>query len=117
MSWQINLKALGHAITYSSISFAIANLEIPDKFTLFKSVKTQEDLNVVNEELARYIRIALFLTVGTTLILWTMAGWEGVLYSILANLAVIYWIYSGYRTSFFEVAKKKGLEVPKFRIF
>ena len=115
--YSINLKAIGHAIVYSSISFAVASVEIPDKFTLLTAAKTQSELQKACDALSIYVRIGALLTLGSTLILWNTDGAEGGIYSILMNGLVMLWIYWSYMDAFRNVAEKRGLEMPTFSLF
>jgi hypothetical protein len=113
----VNLRALGHAMIYSSISFAVASVEIPDKFTLLTVAKTQEQLQAASDALGIYVKIGGLLALGSTLVLGTTEGTEGVIYSLLMNGLVMAWIYQSYQDTFARVAKKRGLEVPCFKLF
>lgn len=109
----INVKALGNSILYSSISFAIASVEMSSKFSVKNFSKDQETLQHAADSLSDYIKIGSLWGVGTTLVLGANYGVEGVMDSIAMNSILMVWVYSSYLKSFRYAANKYGLEMPK----
>ena len=107
-----NLKALGQAILYSSISFAVASVEMSSKFSVKNFSKDQETLQNAADALSDYMKIGAFWAAGTTLVLGANYGKRGAIYSIVMNGLIMIWIYWSYKKAFAEAAKKHGLTPP-----
>jgi len=113
----LNLKALGEAILYSSISFAVASVEMSSKFSVKNFSKDQETLQNAADALSDYLKIGAFWAVGTTLVLGARYGKEGAFYSVLMNGLILFWVYWSYMKAFRVAAKKNGLHMPTVNIF
>lgn len=113
----LSLKALGEAILYSSISFAVASVEMSSKFSVKNFSKDQETLQNAADALSDYLKIGAFWALGTTLVLGARYGKEGAFYSVLMNGLILFWVYWSYMKAFRVAAKKYGLHMPVVNIF
>jgi len=113
----INLKALGNSILYSSISFAIASVEMSSKFSVKNFSKDQETLQHAADSLSDYIKIGSLWGVGTTLVTTASYGLEGALDSIGFNGILMLWVFWSYMKAFRYAATKYGLKMPKVNLF
>jgi hypothetical protein len=116
MSGKLNLKALGDAILYSSISFAIASVEMSSKFSVNNFATTQPVLDRAADALGDYMKIGTLWAVGTTLVLGCEFGTQGATFSVLFNVIILAWIYFSYVKAFKRAAREHGLEPPRVPI-
>ena len=117
MPMKLNLKALGDAILYSSISFAVASVEMSSKFSVKNFSKDQETLQNAADALADYMKIGLLWSFGTILVLYCNYGVQGAIMGSTMNFVIMYWIYASYQKSFRIAAAKYGLDHPKMNFF
>lgn len=117
MSDRVNLKALGNAILYSSISFAIASVEMSSKFSVKNFAKDQETLQNAADALSDYLKIGAFWALGTTLVLGSSYGKQGAFWSLLMNGIILFWVYWSYKKAFKMAADKYHLKIPTVNIF
>lgn len=116
MVFKINLKCLGDAILYSSISFAIASVEMSSKFSVKNFSKDNETLQNAADALSDYLKIGCLWAVGTTLVLYCNFGVQGAITSVVMNSIIIFWIYVSYQKAFKLAADKNNLNLPKVRL-
>ena len=113
---KVNMKCLGDAILYSSISFAIASVEMSSKFSVKNFSKDQQTLQCAADALSDYLKIGVFWALGTILVQYAECGWAGAMTSFVFNFAIMYWIWWSYQKAFKEAAIKNGLQMPITRI-
>lgn len=111
------MKMIGEAILLSSIQFSIGSVEMSSKFSVKNFSKDQETLQNAADALADYLKIGLFWTIGVTILLYSNFGCKGAISAILANAAIIIWVYTSYITCFRLAAKEHNLVMPKIKIF
>ena len=99
---------IGEAILYSSIQFAIGSVEMSSKFSVKNFSKDKETLDNAIEALYDYIKIASLWTFGVAILLYSSYGLMGFLVGLVANLVIIFWIYTSYIESFRIAAAKYG---------
>ena len=107
------MKVLGKAILFASMQFAIGSVEMSSKFSVKNFSKDQETLNNAVDALADYIMIGIFWTIGTSLIFVANYGTVGLVANVVANFAIMIWIYLSYLNAFNAAAKQYGLVVPR----
>ena len=110
------LKMLGEAILYSSIQFSIGSVEMSSKFSVKNFSTDQATLQNAADALMDYIKVSFIWTLGVTLLLYSKYGILGALSSLIANTAVVLWIYFSYMSAFrYAVDKSAGkLVLPDF---
>ncbi len=106
------MKVFGKAILFASMQFAIGSVEMSSKFSVKNFSKDQETLNNAVDALADYIMIGIFWTLGTSMIFVANYGMTGLVANVVANVAIILWIYLSYQNAFNAAAKQHGLVVP-----
>lgn len=104
---------LGKAILFASMQFAIGSVEMSSKFSVKNFSKDQETLNNAADALSDYLIIGLVWTIGTSLIFLANYGAQGVVFNVLSNAVIIYWIYYSYMSAFKMASKTNGLQEPK----
>ena len=104
---------LGKAILFASMQFAIGSVEMSSKFSVKNFSKDQETLNNAADALSDYLIIGLVWTIGTSLIFMANYGTQGVVFNVLSNAVIIYWIYYSYMSAFKMAAKTSELQEPK----
>ena len=117
MPFKLNLKCLGDAILYSSISFAIASVEMSSKFSVKNFSKDNETLQNAADALSDYMKIGCLWAVGTTLVLYCNFGVQGAVTSVVMNSIIMVWIYTSYQKAFKLAATKNGLSLPTVKLF
>lgn len=103
---------LGKAILFSSFQFAIGSVEMSSKFSVKNFSSNQETLDNAVVALRDYMIIGVFWTFGTCLIFFANYGMRGFLLNLIANAAIIAWIYLSYEHAFRSAAAKYNLKVP-----
>lgn len=111
------MKMVGEAILLSSIQFSIGSVEMSSKFSVKNFSKDQETLQNAADALSDYLKIGIFWTIGVTILLYSNFGCNGAISAIIANAAIIIWVYASYITSFKMAAQKYNLVMPKIKIF
>lgn len=114
---KFNLKMLGEAVLYSSISFSIASVELSSKFSVKNFSKDQETLQNAADALSDYLKVGLLWTIGTTIVLYCNYGIQGLVTSLIMNTIIMMWIYLSYQKSFRVAASKYGLTHPIMSAF
>ena len=112
-----NMKMIGEAILLASIQFSIGSVEMSSKFSVKNFSKDQETLQNAADALSDYLKIGVFWTIGVTILLYANHGTAGAISAIIANLAIIVWVYVSYIQSFKIAAEKYNLVMPKIGIF
>lgn len=110
------LKMIGEAVLFSSMQFAIGSVEMSSKFSVKNFSKDQETLQNAADALADYIKIGFLWTIGTSLLLYANYNIEGVIASLVCNIAIIMWIYMSYLSAFKIAAQTNKLQMPKINI-
>jgi small-conductance mechanosensitive channel len=111
------LLCWGEAILLSSISFAVASVEMSSKFSVKNFSTNQETLQNAADALSDYITIALVWTIATVLILYAKYGLCGIISGFVMNFIILFWIYNSYKKSFKVAADKNKLEMPTINFF
>jgi len=109
---KFSLEALGESILLSSISFSIASVELSSKFSVKNFAKDQETLDNAANALSDYMKIGILWAVGCMLVLYAKYGLQGLIYSLIMNAIILYWVYSSYKKCFQFAADKYNLEFP-----
>lgn len=110
------MKMVGEAILFSSIQFAIGSVEMSSKFSVKNFSKDQETLQNAADALSDYMKIGILWTIGVGLMLYANYGCEGSIISVLANLAILTWIYVSYVQAFKAASEKYKLKMPAIKI-
>lgn len=108
-----NMKVIGKAILFASMQFAIGSVEMSSKFSVKNFSKDQDTLQNAADALSDYIIIGIFWTIGTCMVFGASYGMVGLVSNIVANLAILLWIYFSYLNSFKAASVKNNLEMPK----
>lgn len=111
-----NMKMIGEAILLASIQFSIGSVEMSSKFSVKNFSKDQETLQNAADALSDYLKIALFWTVGVTILLQSNYGAAGAISALIANAVIIIWVYVSYIQSFKIASQKYNLVMPKVSI-
>ena len=111
-----NMKMIGEAILLASIQFSIGSVEMSSKFSVKNFSKDQETLQNAADALSDYLKIAIFWTIGVTILLQANYGIAGAISAIIVNLAIIVWVYVSYLQSFKIADEKYNLAMPKVSI-
>lgn len=109
----------GEALILASIQFAIASVEQSSRFSIASFAKDQTTLDNAGDALQSYVTIALFWTLGSTLIMYGKYDGVGFFASIFANFFIIFWIVYTYQSMFRKIVKvNPSLTMPAlFGIF
>lgn len=116
MAFKLNLKCLGEAILFSSISFSVASVEMSSKFSVKNFSKDQETLQNAADALSDYLKIGCLWAIGTILVQFCNFGWQGAITSAVMNAVIILWIYISYIKSFEVAAGKYNLQMPNVKL-
>lgn len=116
MVFKFSLEALGESILLSSISFSIASVELSSKFSVKNFAKDQETLNNAADALSDYMKIGILWAVGCMMVLYAKYGLQGLIYSVIMNGIILWWVYSSYKTSFKFASDKYDLQFPHVSI-
>jgi hypothetical protein len=109
---KIDMKMFAEAILYSSIQFAIGGVEMSSKFSVKNFSKDQETLQNAADALSDYIKIGLFWTTGTAILMYCKYQMLGAVAAIVSNVAIIMWMYMSYQKAFKIAVAKNGLQMP-----
>lgn len=111
------LSCLGESALFSSVSFAVASIEMSSKFSVKNFSKDQRTLQCAADALSDYITIGIIWTVINILILYPKYGICGLFCAIGMNFVILAWIYYSYIRAFKVAADENKLEMPKVTIF
>lgn len=103
-------KILGKALIYASIQVALANMELYPKL-LYTFIEKQPQLKIACKSLRNFLYLSIIWLTGTSLIMYSEYGIRGALYTLLANITIIGWIYYSYYSTITQMAKNLGLKV------
>ena len=104
---------LGEAILLASMQFAIGSVEQSSRFSVMSFAKDAETLQRAADALSSYLVVGMLWTIGTSLILFSQWGREGLLAGVVTNLLVMWWIGYTYLRTFRAAARNHGLSEPK----
>ncbi len=107
------MKMIGESILLASIQFSIGSVEMSSKFSVKNFSKDQETLQNAADALADYLKIGILWTIGVAIMLYANHGVAGLISAVIANLAIIIWVYTSYIQSFKIAAEKYNLVMPK----
>ena len=116
MSFKLNedkMKMLGESILLASIQFSIGSVEMSSKFSVKNFSKDQETLQNAADALSDYLKIGILWTIGVAIMLYANHGVAGLISAVVANLAIMIWVYASYIQSFKIAANKYNLIMPK----
>lgn len=105
-------KIIGKSVLFASIQAALGSVEMSSKFSVINFAKDQETLQNAANALCSYFIIAVIWTFGSSLVLYSQYGWQGIFFNCLANGLMILWIVGSYVKAFRQVAKKNDLKFP-----
>jgi hypothetical protein len=111
------MKMIGEAILLSSIQFSIGSVEMSSKFSVKNFAKDQETLQNAADALSDYLKIGIFWTFGVAILLYANHGCSGAVSAVIANVAIISWVYISYIKSFKMAAQMYNLKMPSINIF
>ncbi len=107
------MKVIGKSILFASMQFAIGSVEMSSKFSVKNFSKDQATLQNAADALSDYMIIAVFWTLGTSLVFFANHGIQGLIANILCNVAIMVWIYASYMVAFRHAAEANRLQMPK----
>jgi hypothetical protein len=112
-----NLELFGEAILLASMQFAIGSVEMSSKFSVKNFSKDQDTLQNAADALSDYLRIGIFWTIGLTMLFYARFDFIGAVVCVLANFAIMAWIYLSYIKSFKSASDANKLQMPTVNIF
>jgi len=105
-------KIIGKGIFLSSITSAIASVEMSSKFSVMNFSKDQLTLQRAADALRNYMIIGTIWTIGVVLYLYASYGARGGWIGLMTNAIMQGWIYFSYVYAFKQAAKEHGLQEP-----
>lgn len=110
-------ELFGEAVLLASMQFAIGSVEMSSKFSVKNFSKDQETLQNAADALSDYLRIAVFWTIGLSVLFWARYDLVGIAMALVTNLLIVAWIYYSYVYAFEIAAKAYNLQMPKVSLF
>lgn len=110
-------ELFGEAVLLASMQFAIGSVEMSSKFSVKNFSKDQDTLQNAADALSDYLRIAIFWTIGLSVLFWARYDMVGIWMALITNLLIVAWIYYSYLHSFEVAAKAYNLQMPYVSIF
>jgi len=114
---QNSFEMIGEAILLASMQFSIGSVEMSSKFSVKNFSKDQDTLDNAKYALEDYMRIGILWTIGVALMFYAKYGTCGVIVSVMANAAIMAWIYFSYIRAFEMAATANKLVVKPVVIF
>lgn len=111
------LQIIGDSIILASIQFSIGSVEMSSKFSVRNFGTDINTLQSAASALVDYMRIAILWTLCVSVLMYLSFGFIGGLYTLIANILVVSWIYFSYINSFKFVCEKHNLPFPDVSIF
>jgi hypothetical protein len=106
-------KIFAEAIFLSAAgSLSLCGTEMSSKFSVKNFSKDQATLTNAGDSLRGYMIIATLWTLGTVIVMYGAHGLIGAVLGLLANLAIIIWVYFSYIDAFKHAAENHKLQMP-----
>lgn len=108
-----NLKLAGEAILLASIGFSIASVEMSSKFSVKNFSQDQRTLQAASTALDMYMWVGGLWALGVCLMLYGSYSTPGLIWGLITNGAVLFWIAASYLHAFKQATEQNGVKYPR----
>lgn len=111
-NFNLRLSMIGDALILASIQISIASYDMSSKYSVKNFSTTQIILDNAGDALYEYIKTGIMWTVITSILMFLNFGFEGLAYTLFANILIMLWIYFSYIKAFEYNVEKYNLKMP-----